>query len=119
MSDKIMVMYGGRTVEYGPVDEVFYNPHHPYTWGLLGSLPRLDLVEKTRLTPIKGNPPDLITLAEGCPFSGRCGFERPDCRDNWPALEIVGPEHGVHCWIPQDERIDLRAKLPRFKETAA
>jgi oligopeptide transport system ATP-binding protein len=119
MSDKIMVMYGGRTVEYGPVDEIFYNPHHPYTWGLLGSLPRLDLVEKTRLTPIKGNPPDLITLAEGCPFSGRCGFERPECHDAWPSLEPVGPEHGVHCWIPQDERIGLRATLPRFKERVA
>ncbi|MBM3501646.1 MAG: ABC transporter ATP-binding protein, partial [Armatimonadetes bacterium] len=67
MSDKVMVMYGGRTVEYGPVDEIFYNAHHPYTWGLLGSLPRLDLAEKTRLTPIRGNPPDLMLLPEGCP----------------------------------------------------
>jgi oligopeptide transport system ATP-binding protein len=119
MSDKIMVMYGGRTVEFGPVDEIFYNPHHPYTWGLLGSLPRLDLAEKTRLTPIKGNPPDLITLAEGCPFSGRCGYERPECHDNWPSPETVGPQHGVHCWIPVDERIAIRGTLPRFKETAA
>jgi len=119
MSDKIMVMYGGRTVEYGSVDETFYNPHHPYTWGLLGSLPRLDLAEKTRLTPIKGNPPDLIALAPGCPFSGRCGYERPECRENWPELEIVGPEHGVHCWIPGEERLATRAALPRFKEQVA
>ena len=119
MSDKIMVMYGGRTVEYGSIDEIFYNPHHPYTWGLLGSLPRLDLVEKTRLTPIKGNPPDLILLAAGCPFAGRCGYERPECRDHWPEREIVGPEHGVHCWIPKGERLDLRATLPRFKERVA
>ena len=81
-----MVMYAGRTVEFGPVDEIFYNPHHPYTWGLLGSLPRLDLAEKTRLTPIKGSPPDLLALAAGCPFSGRCGYERADCRDTWPTL---------------------------------
>jgi len=114
MSDKVMVMYGGRTVEYGPVDEVFYNAHHPYTWGLLGSLPRLDLAEKERLTPIKGNPPDLMLLPEGCPFSGRCGYERPECRAVWPELEIVGPEHGVHCHIPADERLTLRAGLPRF-----
>ena len=70
IADKVMVMYGGRTVEYGPVDEIYYNPHHPYTWGLLGSLPRLDIVEKTRLTPIKGQPPDLIALPAGCPFVG-------------------------------------------------
>ena len=119
MADKIMVMYGGRTVEYGPVDEIFYNPHQPYTWGLLGSLPRLDLVEKARLTPIKGSPPNLIALAAGCPFSGRCPYEIRQCRDNWPAHEIVGPDHGVHCWIPLEERPGVRAKLPHFKETAA
>ena len=119
MSDEIMVMYGGRTVEYGPVDEIFYNPHHPYTWGLLGSLPRLDLAEKTRLTPIKGSPPDLLSLAGGCPFSGRCGYERQECKESWPELEIVGVGHGVHCWIPLEERTVIRSSLPRFKETAA
>ncbi len=119
MSDKVMVMYGGRTVEYGPVDEIFYNAHHPYTWGLLGSLPRLDLAEKTRLTPIRGNPPDLMLLPEGCPFSGRCGYERLECRAVWPQLEIVGPEHGVHCHIPADERLARRAELPRFLDQAS
>jgi len=119
IADKVMVMYGGRTVEYGPIDEIFYNGHHPYSWGLLASLPRLDETEKTRLTPIKGQPPNLITLPEGCPFVGRCPYERPQCRDNWPELEIVGPEHGVHCWIPADERQALRAGLPHFKESAA
>jgi oligopeptide transport system ATP-binding protein len=119
IADKVMVMYGGRTVEYGPVDEIYYNPQHPYTWGLLGSLPRLDQVEKTRLTPIKGQPPDLIALPEGCPFSGRCPYELPQCRDNWPELEIVGPQHGVHCWIPVDERPAIRAGLPHFKNEGA
>jgi oligopeptide transport system ATP-binding protein len=119
IADKVMVMYGGRTVEYGPIDEIFYNGHHPYAWGLLASLPRLDETEKTRLTPIRGQPPNLITLPEGCPFVGRCPYERPECRDNWPELEIVGPEHGVHCWIPADERQALRAGLPHFKESAA
>ena len=119
IADKVMVMYGGHTVEYGPIDEIFYNPHHPYTWGLLGSLPRLDISEKHRLTPIKGQPPDLLLLPEGCPFSGRCGFERTECRDNWPQLEIVGKDHGVHCWIPKDERVETRSNLPRFKEWVA
>jgi len=116
IADKVMVMYGGRTVEYGGIDEIFYNPHHPYTWGLLGSLPRLDEIEKTRLTPILGQPPDLISLPSGCPFVGRCLYERPECRDQWPELEIVGPEHGVHCWIPEAERREVRASLPHFQE---
>jgi oligopeptide transport system ATP-binding protein len=119
IADKVMVMYGGRTVEYGPVDEIYYNPHHPYTWGLLGSLPRLDLVEKHRLEPIKGQPPDLLLLPAGCPFVGRCSFERPECRDNWPAHELVTEGHGVNCWIPKDERLETRASLARFKEWVA
>jgi oligopeptide transport system ATP-binding protein len=116
IADKVMVMYGGRTVEYGGIDEIFYNPHHPYTWGLLGSLPRLDEIEKTRLTPILGQPPDLISLPSGCPFVGRCLYERPECRDQWPEHEIVGPEHGVNCWIPEAERREVRASLPHFQE---
>ncbi len=119
IADKVMVMYGGRTVEYGPVDEIYYNPHHPYTWGLLGSLPRLDVAEKSRLTPITGQPPDLIALPSGCPFSSRCPYERPQCRNEWPALEIVGADHGVSCWIPRDERQSIRCKLPHFESEAA
>ena len=119
IADKVMVMYGGRTVEYGPIDEIFYNAHHPYTWGLLGSLPRLDATEKTRLTPIKGQPPDLLLLPPGCPFSGRCAYERTECRENWPAHEVVGPEHGVHCWIPKAEREQIRSQHPRFRSEVA
>jgi oligopeptide/dipeptide ABC transporter ATP-binding protein len=119
ISDKVMVMYGGRTVEYGPVDEIFYNAHHPYTWGLLASLPRLDETEKTRLTPIKGQPPNLITLPAGCPFTPRCPYRREKCRDQWPPHEHAGPDHGVHCWIPAEERTAIRADLPQFREPAA
>jgi oligopeptide transport system ATP-binding protein len=115
MADKVMVMYGGRTVEYGPVDEVYYNAHQPYTWGLLGSLPRLDETEKERLTPIKGQPPNLLLLPPGCPFSGRCPYERERCRAEFPQLEVVGTDHGVFCWIPIAEREKIRASLPRFK----
>ena len=119
ISDKVMVMYGGRTVEYGPVDEIFYNAHHPYTWGLLASLPRLDESVKTRLTPILGQPPNLITLPPGCPFTARCPYRRQPCRDNWPEHESVGLDHGVHCWIPVEERLTIRGDLPQFKEPAA
>ena len=119
IADKVMVMYGGRTVEYGPVDEIFYNAHHPYTWGLLASLPRLDESVRTRLTPILGQPPNLITLPPGCPFTARCPYRRQQCRDNWPEHESVGPDHGVHCWIPLEERMTIRGDLAQFKEPAA
>ncbi len=119
MADKVMVMYGGHTLEYGPVDEVYYDAHQPYTWGLLGSLPRLDETQKQRLTPIEGQPPNLLLLPEGCPFSGRCPYEMPVCRSQFPALEIVGPGHGVHCWIPVAQRESIRAGLPRFREAAS
>ncbi len=119
MADKVMVMYGGHTLEYGPVDDVYYNPQQPYTWGLLGSLPRLDETQKQRLTPIEGQPPNLLLLPDGCPFSGRCPYEMPVCRGEFPALEIVAPGHGVHCWVPAAEREAVRAALPRFREAAS
>jgi len=119
MADKVMVMYGGRTVEDGPVDEVYYDPHQPYTWGLLGSLPRLHETQKQRLTPIQGQPPNLLLLPPGCPFSGRCPYELEVCAAEFPELEIVGPGHGVHCWIPRLEREKIRAGLPRFKAAVA
>jgi len=119
VADKVMVMYGGRTVEYGPIDEIFYNSHHPYTWGLLSSLPRLDASQKARLTPIKGQPPNLLLLPEGCPFVGRCPYELQQCRGEWPPEEAGGPAHGVHCWLPADQRLALRAALPQFRESAA
>jgi len=106
-----------RTLEDGPVDEVYYNPHNPYTWGLLGSLPRLDETEKQRLTPIEGQPPNLLLLPAGCPFSGRCPYEMPVCAGEFPALEMVGPGHGVHCWIPVAQREKIRAGLPPVPAT--
>jgi oligopeptide transport system ATP-binding protein len=119
MADEVMVMYGGRTVEFGPVDQVYYEAHQPYTWGLLGSLPRLDATEKERLTPIKGQPPNLLLLPEGCPFAGRCPYERGECRGAFPEVEMLGDGHGVHCWIPRAEREELRAQLLRFKGRVA
>ena len=70
--DKVAVMYGGLIMEYGTVDEIFYHPRHPYTMGLLGSIPHVDGGEKRRLIPIDGTPPDLINPPKGCPFSTRC-----------------------------------------------
>ena len=119
LADEVIVMYGGRVVEQAKVDDLFAKPEMPYTWGLLGSLPRLDETEKQRLTPILGQPPNLLLLPAGCPFSGRCPYELPVCPNEFPALEMVGPDHGVHCWIPLAEREKIRAGLPRFRDKAA
>ncbi|MFE6450281.1 MULTISPECIES: ABC transporter ATP-binding protein [Nocardiopsis] len=88
--DRIGVMYGGRLVEMGPVEEVFYRPRMPYALGLLGSLPRLDEDRHERLTPIVGTPPSLLSLPTGCAFSPRCPMARDLCREREPLLLAVG-----------------------------
>ena len=79
MADNILVMYAGRPVEFGTADDVFYNPLHPYTWGLLESLPRHDVDDKGKLCPIKGQPPSLIHLPTGCSFRPRCAHATARC----------------------------------------
>jgi peptide/nickel transport system ATP-binding protein len=107
MADDIAVMYAGRIVEYGTKETIFENPQHPYTWGLLGSMPRLDRDRTERLLPIKGTPPSLINVPQGCAFNPRCRFEsntgglaqreRPDLVDN-------GQGHLVACHMSQSQR---------------
>jgi oligopeptide transport system ATP-binding protein len=99
LADRMMVMYAGHAVEEAPVKEVYGNPRHPYTLGLLGSLPRLDEVREDRLTSIEGLPPDLIALPPGCPFEPRCEFAIDKCREVRPELEPVGPRHRIACWV--------------------
>jgi peptide/nickel transport system ATP-binding protein len=111
MADEILVMYGGKAVEHGNVDDVFYRPEMPYTWGLLTSMPRLDRQRKERLDPVPGNPPSLINVPSGCAFNPRCGFrsEVPDdgCRTIVPGLDDAGNEHLVRCHIPAPRRRQL------------
>jgi oligopeptide transport system ATP-binding protein len=102
MADNILVMYAGRPVEYGPSDEVFYNPIHPYTWGLLESLPRHDVDDKGALCPIKGQPPSLINLPRGCSFSPRCAYAKPECLESQPPLVEVEPGHFSSCFFGGD-----------------
>ena len=93
VADRVLVMYAGRPVEVGTVDEIFYESRHPYTLGLLASLPRLDQdAEGTRLHRIKGQPPSLIHVPPGCPFHPRCEFAQlPEpCRTEVPALRAMG-----------------------------
>ncbi len=97
MADRVLVMYGGRKIEYAPVHDLFARTMHPYTWGLLRSLPRLDAGRPERLVPIQGVPPSLIDLPEGCHFHPRCAFARDRCRSEYPQLREVAPGHLSAC----------------------
>jgi len=103
MADDVLVMYAGKAVEYGKADDVFYRPAHPYTWGLLDSLPRHDVDEKGLLCPIKGQPPSLIDLPPGCAFSVRCPHAQDACRSRAPDLVDVGGGHLSRCLFSTDE----------------
>ncbi|TDC92752.1 ABC transporter ATP-binding protein [Nonomuraea deserti] len=110
LSNDILVMYAGRCVEYGSTDDIFYRPEHPYTWGLLGSMPRLDREPTERLLPIKGSPPSLINVPEGCAFHPRCPFaERTGgkAETEAPALAETEGGHLVRCHMSRDERRTL------------
>ena len=93
VADRVMVMYAGRAVERGSKRDLFYDPQHPYTWGLLGSIPRLDRPKPDRLTAIQGTPPSLITLPEGCSFGPRCPHRFDRC-SKVPPLEDLGYPRG-------------------------
>jgi len=96
--DRVNVMYAGRLVETAPTDELYGNPLHPYTLGLLASVPRLDIAKKKSLRIIKGLPPNLAHLPSGCTFHPRCDYAMPVCREKFPPLEKVGENHYRTCW---------------------
>ena len=100
LADRVVVMYGGQIVEDGPLDEIFYNPQHPYTWGLLGSIARLDEARPERLPQIPGQPPSLLNPPAGCRFAPRCGYAVAECSTP-PALEprIGDAAHLDRCWL--------------------
>jgi oligopeptide transport system ATP-binding protein len=97
MCDRIIVMYAGAIIEQAPRREIFYSPRHPYTIGLLRSVPRLDRERATRLPQIEGAPPDLAHLPRGCPFQARCPFVSEICRIERPLLRNVGTDHAIAC----------------------
>ena len=98
MADRLIVMYAGNIVEKAPAAELFRRPAHPYTVGLLKSVPRLDRAGSERLIPIEGNPPDASREMPGCPFAARCGWAREQCREEAPPFEKVDDDHEVACW---------------------
>jgi len=106
MADRILVMYAGRPVEYGTADEVFYRPLHPYTWGLMDSIPRHDIQEKTELCPIKGQPPSLIDVPPGCSFSPRCPYAQEICFTDEPLFRNIEGSHGSACHFSGQDGFD-------------
>ena len=99
MAQKVIVLYAGKVMESGPVKEIFYNPQHPYTWGLLKSVARLDLEEGDMLEPIMGTPPDLLNPPKGCPFVARCKHAMKICREVVPQPKEITSGHEAACWL--------------------
>jgi peptide/nickel transport system ATP-binding protein len=113
VADRVAVMYAGRIVEYADVGELFRAPQHPYTWGLLGSISRLDRPRQRRLAAISGQPPSLISLPAGCSFRPRCPYAFDRCRAERPALEArSGSGHLDACLLSPEQKQARRAATP-------
>ena len=109
-ADRIAVMYAGQVVESGTADQIFYHCAHPYTRGLLESIPRLNAAHDARLTYIGGTPPDALNPAPGCAFSARCKYAMRICRQQAPEKREVQPGHFCSCFLMDDEAEDTRKK---------
>jgi peptide/nickel transport system ATP-binding protein len=120
IADDVAVMYAGRIVEHAPTERIFRSPEHPYTWGLLGSIPRLDVPRDAPLVPIPGRPPSLINPPSGCHFHPRCPYVRERHKKVDPKLEPVPgePDHSAACLLPSDIRKRIWAELREGKQPA-
>ena len=115
VADSVAVMYAGRIVEQGSLDDIFYDPQHPYTWGLLGAITRIDRPRRARLPTIPGLPPSLANRPEGCHLRPRCPHEFDECVKVPPLTARLGasaPEHKDRCWLPVDGKARLREIAP-------
>ncbi len=113
MADRVQVQYAGHIVETGTTEEIFANPRHPYTIGLMKSMPRLDATNKEKLVPIRGMPPDLIDLPDMCPFVPRCQYAREQCEQkNPPLIQIGDTGHKSACWFWEEVSIDKTDNVP-------
>jgi peptide/nickel transport system ATP-binding protein len=121
LADDILVMYAGRMAEYGTAEDIFDRPGHPYAWGLLSSMPRMDRVRTERLIPIPGTPPSLINVPSGCPFHPRCAYAAQTngrSQNEVPLLRAVGPGHEVACHLSTDEQRRIWAELVEVQKLA-
>jgi peptide/nickel transport system ATP-binding protein len=108
--DDIQVMYAGKAAEYGNTDDIYYRPLHPYTWGLLRSIPRLDADEKEPLHPIRGLPPSLINVPPGCAFHPRCPYVMDVCKTDVPGLLPVDGHHAAACHLSLEDKERIRSE---------
>jgi peptide/nickel transport system ATP-binding protein len=119
LADDILVMYAGRMAEYGTSEDIFERPGHPYAWGLLSSMPRMDRARTERLTPIPGTPPSLINVPSGCPFHPRCAYAAQTngrSQNEVPLLRAVGPGHEVACHLSTDEQRRIWSELVKVQQ---
>jgi len=112
LCSRVIVMYGGNIVESGSIDDIYYHPQHPYTWGLLKSIPRLDASKKGRLIPIPGTPPDLLNPPKGCRFAPRCEHCMQLCTEQMPEYSKINEGHQVACWLqhPQAPKVAFEGR---------
>ena len=115
--DKVSVMYAGKMVEQGPVDDIFYNPGHPYTMGLLRSMPRVDAESYERLIPIEGTPVDMLNPPEGCPFAPRCEHAMKVCLQKMPPYVELGDNHRAACWLRVQDAINAQKEAQKKEGT--
>jgi peptide/nickel transport system ATP-binding protein len=120
-ADEIAVMYAGQIVERSPVEELFFSPQHPYTWGLLGAIPRIDRSSEEPLIPVTGQPPSLIHPPGGCRFHPRCPYVQEACSTEQPSLETTGGggTHHSACLLSETERKALWASLEKSPDPAS
>lgn len=107
------VMYGGLIAETGSTRDLFYNPRHPYTWGLLNSIPNHKSAVREKLKPIEGQPPDLLKPPVGCPFALRCDYAMKICEEHRPQLFEISPEHHAACWLNHPNAPKMKAPVGR------
>ena len=108
LCDRVLVMYGGKIVERGSVDEIFYDTAHPYTKGLMHSIAKLDTAKGHKLQPIEGTPPDLFAPPKGCPFAARCEYCMEICKEQNPMETTISDTHKASCWL-------MHPKAPKVK----
>lgn len=115
MCDRVLVMYGGKIVERGLAEDIFYRTRHPYTSGLLSSIAGLDMKKTDELTPIDGTPPDLFAPPIGCPFAVRCEYAMEICHEKLPPEYELTSEHRTMCWLEDDRapKVELKTKNHR------
>lgn len=118
MAEKVLVFYAGKVVENGTTDSVFYKPSHPYTWGLLKSMPKLNSASKEELVSIDGTPPDLFAPPSGCAFAARCEYAMNICKEKQPPFVEVGEGHCAACWLNMKE-VPAELKPKWMKEKGA